>query len=384
MVLSARLRAAEAALATCLKIIVFQGRGVLQLARMKRLLLPLLFAACTSEGPPPAAQKPLVTATTVQIASVPITLEYVGHVEAYQFVEVRAQVAGLLVDQHFIEGDFVGVGNALLSIDSRPFEAELARAEALLARSYAALKQARDTEARNALLVPDNYISQLEYDRIVTNLLEAEAAVKENAATVDLAKINLGYCSIVSPIPGVTSKLAVDVGNYVAIGGDEPLLSINQVQPIKLDFYIPEKDLPEIARCHHLTPLKLCAIVGDEETWGTLTLINNKVDEKTGTILLEGTFDNPDLLLWPGQFVSVKVILREEPHALVLPERAVQIGQSGPYVYVLDDHHVALRPVETGERSGNTIVIRHGLSEGEAVVLDGQINLRPGIEVERR
>ena len=328
---------------------------------------------------------PYVTVSKVDVKDMPLYLEYVGHVEANQIVNLKAQVAGMLNGQYFIEGQAVKAGDLLLTIDDRPFLASLAQAEGDLSQNVAKLKQAEDTRDRYAQLIQDNFISQLDYDQFVTNVYSLEGAVQQSYASVATAKINLGYCTIASPIDGVTSKLLINVGNYIPVGG-QALLTLNQIMPIKVQFNVPEKDLPRIAAANLKEPLKVIAFVQGQPVEGQLSLIDNQVDINTGTLLIEAMFPNDDEQLWPGQFVDVRLILDIKKNAITVPTQAVFVGQDGFYVYVvksssLNNDEVELRQVILSQREDKEILIEKGLNPNEVVVLDGQINLKPGTQV---
>lgn len=348
---------------------------------MKKLFALVLLLGC-SQPPPQPRQPPVVTITQPVVKDVPIYYEYVGHIEANISVSVRAQVSGMISAQYFIEGQDVKTGDLLITIDPRPYQAALDKAEGELAQNIASLKQAKDTAERYAKLVQQEYISQLDFDQYVTNVYTAEAAVKQSQANVATAKINLEWCYIHAPVDGVASVMDINVGNYVGIGGTTPLMSVNQVTPIKVSFYVPEKDLPIIANTNREKRLKTVVFLQNTPVEGELYLINNQVDENTGTILIQSIFPNADKKLWPGEFVDVRLILETKKDALLLPSQAVQIGQQGPYVYVMkNDHTVEQRNVVTGQKEDSMVIIEQGIRLDETVILDGQINLYPGTQV---
>lgn len=350
-------------------------------------LIFMLFIFCSScskkKIEPPSL--PYVTVAQAQTQDMPLYFEYVGHVEANQIVNVKAQVAGMLNGQYFIEGQSVKAGDLLLTIDPRPFQAALAKAEGELAQNMAKLKQAEDTRKRYEQLVKDNFVSQLDYDQFVTNVYSAEADVQQGYADVATAKINLEYCTITAPIEAITSKLLINVGNYIPVGG-QALLTLNQIFPIKVQFNIPEKDLPQITEANARDPLKVVAFLQGKPIEGQLSLINNQVDIKTGTVLLEAIFPNEDKRLWPGEFVDLRLILDIKKNATIIPSQAVCVGQEGLYVYVirsssLNNDEVELRPITIIQKEDLWTIIDKGLSSHETVVLEGQINLKPGAAV---
>lgn len=352
---------------------------------MKKLLSLLLLAAC-SKTPPPPAPPPYVTVIEPRVADVPLFYEYIGHVEPNLSVRIKPQAQGIITGKYFIEGQEVKENDLLVSIDPAPYQAELDRANATLAQNLATLRQAKDTAERFALLIQDQYVSQLDYDRYLTNVATAEAAVKESLAAVEKAQIDLSYCTITAPFKGVASKMIIDVGNYVPIGGyssdDNVILTINQISPIRVSFYVPEKDLPRISSLHHEKTLKTTVVINGECIEGDLYLINNEVDESTGTILLQALFTNADKKLWPGEYLDVRLILEVKKNGLLLPTQAVQIGQDGPYLYVVkSDSTVELRQVKAGQKDDEQTLIESGVNPGETVVLEGQLNLYPGAKV---
>lgn len=344
---------------------------------MKYLSLFLLLAAC-AKAPAPPPPVPYVTVVQPQVADVPL-YEYIGHVEPNQTAQIKPQASGLVLGKFFTEGQEVEENDLLLTIDPRPYQAELDRASALLAQNLATLRQTKDTAERYSKLVDVAYVSKLDYDRYVTNVYTSEAAVMQSQAEVEQAQINLGYCTIQAPFKGMTSKLQIDVGNYVQVGNDDVLLTLNQISPIRVSFYVPEKDLPRITA---LNNLKTVVLINGECIEGDLFLINNAVDEKTGTILLQSLFENTDRKLWPGEFLDVRLILEMKKNAVLLPTQAVQIGQDGPYLYIVKpDHTVELRKVKTGQKEDDLTIIESGVSPQETVVLEGQLNLSPGTKV---
>ncbi len=351
---------------------------------MKKWAWLFLLTACSiacSKTPPPAPPPPAyVTVVKPQIANVPIYLEYIGHVEANQTVHVKAQISGTLMGQFFKEGQEVQKDDLLLTIDPSLFQAALDKARGQLAEHLANLEIAKTKVERYSKIVHDDYISKLNYEQLVADVCTAEAAIQQSAAEVETAQINHSYCTIRAPFTGMTGKLLVNVGNYVPVGGDS-LLTLNQITPIRVSFYVPEKELPRIAALHQKKPLKTIVFQNGEPIEGELFLIDNQVDETTGTILLQATFPNHDKRLWPGEYLDVRLILDIQKDALLLPTEAVQLGQQGPYIYILKEETVELRTVTKGQKTDDHTVIESGLSPYETVVLEGQLNLYPGAKV---
>ncbi len=349
----------------------------------KIFFLLFIFGACSKPQTPPLP--PYVTITKPILCDAPIFLQYVGHTEANISVSIKAQVEGLLVGKYFVEGQEVKAGDLLLLIDPRPFQAALDKAEAELAQNLASLRLAQDTAERYSKLLQEEYVSALDYDQFVTNVLTTEAATKQSYADVETARINLDYCQIRAPMDSVTSNLIIEVGNYVPVGGDNPLMSLNQVTPILVSFFVPEKDFPAIQKKQRMGNLKVKLYRSgdpDHPFEGELTLINNAVDENSGSILMRATMANKDKQLWPGEFVDIRVVLEIKENALLLPYAAVQMGQDSQYVFVVkSDHTVELRTVKTGQREDEYIIIEKGIEPDETVVLDGQLNLTSGAQV---
>jgi multidrug efflux system membrane fusion protein len=343
-----------------------------------------LFASCEKKPPPSRPPAP-VTLTQPTVCDAPLYLEYVGHVTAYTSVSVYSQVSGMLVEQHFIDGQEVQAGDLLFVVDPRPYQAALAKAEATLQKNLASLKYAEDTASRYSTLVQQDYVAQLNYDQYVTQVLVDRATIDQNKADIDTAKINLSYCYTYAPMHAVTSKVTINVGNYIQAGATNPIATLTQIMPIYVDFYVPEQDLAllqPLQRTHNLKTQVFLNQDYDHPIEGELTLINNQVDINTASILLEATFANTDKALWPNEFVDVRVFYGEKKNAVLLPQEAVQYGQKGNYVFIAKpDMTAELRPVQIGQRVGNNVIIESGVATGEAVVLEGQISLYPGAKL---
>jgi membrane fusion protein, multidrug efflux system len=357
---------------------------------MKSKLFPLLFCAlyiagCQKPAPPPPAAH-MVTVTQATVKDVPLYREYVGHVVAKINVQVMSQASGIITQQRFIEGQEVKKGDLLLVIDPRPYQASLQKAEAQLAQTYASLKYNQEKTMRYASLVQKDFVSQLDYDQYVTNVLTDEAQVQQNQAEIEQAKINLGYCYIMAPMDCVTGKLQVKAGNYVDAMANTVLTTLTQIQPILIDFFAPETDLLLIQEQQRKGNLALYAYPDPEHKCsfkGDLTLIDNQVNTGTGSILLEGTFANEQKILWPGHFVDVKLILGEQKNALLLPTQAVMVGQSGYYVFVVKSNStIEMRPVTVGQKYDQMTAVLSGITASDKVVTQGQLNLYQGMKVE--
>lgn len=359
---------------------------------MNKIVLTVVLLAvitgCKKAAPPPKPPH-TVSVTKPTVCDVPEYVDYIGHVVAKRNVEVMAQVSGILMAQYFEEGQEVKRGDLLLVIDPRPFEAALAKAEATLAQTYASLRYDKETTVRYAPLVQQDFISQLNYDQYVTNVLVDEAVVGQNKAEIENAKINLGYCYITAPMDCVTGKLQVKTGNFVDSNSGTQLTLLNQIQPILVDFYIPETDLFTIQQKQKQKNgnLQLTVYPDPDHKYafdGELTLIDNQVNTGTGSLLLEGTLPNEKKILWPGHFVDVRLILDEKKGALLLPSEAVMVGQKGRYVYVVkSDSTIEVRNVKVGQVYDHKYTaIESGITPNDRVVKEGQLNLYPGMKVQ--
>jgi membrane fusion protein, multidrug efflux system len=324
-----------------------------------------------------------VTVATASRMNVPVELHAIGSVEPYSTVTVKSQVDGIIQKVHFQEGQDVRAGDLLFSIDPRPFQAQLDQAQANLARDAAQAQNAQAQAERYASLYKSGIVSKDQYDQYQTNSTALQAAVRADQAAVETAKLNLSYCTIRSPIDGRTGSLLVHAGNLIKVN-DTSLLVINRIEPIYVDFSVPEQNLADIKRfmAERKLPVEASISRDPNPAEGVLNFVNNAVDSSTGTILLKGLFSNRDRRLWPGQFVDVHLKLASQANATVVPSQAVQTGQKGNYIYVLQPGMtVELRPVEAGTTYQGSTVIEKGIEPGERVVTDGQLQLYPGAKV---
>ncbi|HSW87072.1 MAG TPA: efflux RND transporter periplasmic adaptor subunit [Rhabdochlamydiaceae bacterium] len=348
------------------------------------ICISYLLSGCAKKEQPQIPSVPVTVAKAVQ-CDVPIFLDYVGHMEAFTTVQINSQIEGILKDQYFVEGQTVNKGDLLFLIDPRPYQAALQKAEAALALTLANLKYDEDTVRRYAKLIQEDYVSQLDFEKYMTNVLTDKASVKENLADVENAKLNLEYCYIRAPMNAVTGNVKINVGNLIQNASTNPLVTLNQITPIYASFFIPEKDLPTIQSLQRQGLLTTHLFLNQDYSCpyeGILTLIDNMVDENTGMILLKATLPNEEKTLWPGEFVDVRLKLGEQQDAVLVPSQSVQIGQSGAYVFIVkEDQTVEMRTVHTGQKYENYIAVSDGVKADETVVLDGQINLYHGARV---
>lgn len=350
------------------------------------LLITILPACSRGKSQPPKKQAVPVTAATVVQKTVPVQLSAIGNVEAYSTVSVKSQIGGVLTRVHFKEGHDVNKGDLLFTIDSRPYEAALKQAEANLAKDTAQLENARVEVRRYEELVKKGCVAQEQYDQIRTNAATLEATVNADKALVENALLQLKYCFIYSPITGRTGYLISNQGNLIKANADNPMVVINQIQPIYASFSVPEQYLSEIKKFMSSGKIKVEAFITKGEVHpeeGVLTFVDNTVDTATGTIKLKATFANKEKRLWPGQFVNVVMTLTTQPNTVIVPSQAVQTGQKGQYVFLIkNDLTVESRSVVITRTMNNEAIVEKGLQLGDKVVTDGQLRLVPGAKVE--
>ncbi len=347
--------------------------------------MALLLLSCSKtvrETPVPSFP---VRLSVAEEKSIPIFLETLGHIEPMNQVQIRSRIEGQIMSLHFKEGSEVAKGDLLFTIDPRPYEAAAQKAKASLEENIAKATLAEEHLKRYASLVKKEYISQLDYEAIQMDYAAANALVRQNQADLDAALLNLDYCRIRSPIQGMTGILQIDEGNLVRPDNATPLISIKQIAPIYAVFSIPEIRLPDVqtaSRKKHLSVLAAFENSSQPPIEGTLNLIDNAVDPATGMIKLRALFSNETRILWPGQFVRMRLILDTLDRAICIPYAAIQHTLSGPVVYcVTPDSTVQIRPVSLGQRDGDQVIVLEGLKAGETIAIDGQINLYEGARV---
>ena len=339
--------------------------------------------------PRAAAQTPgqaiPVTAGIVAVEDVPVFLHGIGTVQAYNSVAVKSRVDGQIVKLNFKEGEEVKVGDSLFQIDPRPYQAALETAQAAKEKDEAQLAGAQlDLERYQKLLGP-GWQTRQSYDQQKATVAQSQAAIKGDIAQIENAKLNLGYADIRSPIDGRLGAKLVDVGNLVHANDNTPLVMITELKPIFVSFTLPQETLDDIQENNKKAPLVVRAFSGDgkkELAQGKLTLIDNMIDQATGTIHLKARFDNDDERLWPGEFVNLRLILSTHKGVATVPQQTVQVGPNGYYAYVIKpDNTVERRTVEVASMQDGLAVISKGLAAGEKVVVDGQYRLTEGVRV---
>jgi membrane fusion protein, multidrug efflux system len=342
-----------------------------------------------TEVPQAAAQTPApgipVTAGTVAAQDVPVFLHGIGTVQAYNMVAIKSRVDGQIVRVDFKEGQDVREGEPLLQIDPRPYQAALEQAQAAKQKDEAQLAGAKLDLERYEKLLGTGYQTRQSYDNQTALVAQLQAAIKGDEAQINTAKLNLSYSDIHSPIDGRLGARLVDKGNLVHASDNTPLVMITEVKPIFVSFTLPQETLDAVRESQNTAPLVVRAYSGDgskELADGKLTLIDNAIDQATGTIHLKARFDNEDERLWPGEFVSLRVILSIHRGVATVPQQTVQAGPNGQYAYIIKpDNTVERRTVEVASIQDGIAVITKGLTAGERVVVDGQFRLTEGVRV---
>jgi multidrug efflux system membrane fusion protein len=326
-----------------------------------------------------------VVVTQAVVRSLPVRLNGIGNVEAIATVALKARVDGQITVVNFKEGQEVRKGEVLFRIDQRPFEAALRQAEANYLRDRAQRDHARAQATRYQELLEKNFISKDAYAQFRTNAETAEAIAKASEAALENARLNLAYCTITAPIDGYVGRTLLQAGNLVKANDVSPLVVINQVRPIYVNFAIPEQSLATLRQymAGGQLPVEALSPGADKPlALGKVVFVDNAVDPNTGTIKVRAQFDNESAILWPGQFVNVSVRLYEQPDAVVIPSRAVQTGPQGQYVYVINPDLVAeVRKVTVDRTDGDSVVV-HGIAKDERVVTRGALRLAPGAKVQ--
>lgn len=333
------------------------------------------------------AAVPVVVAEVVR-ATMPVELVAVGTVEPSATVEVRARVDGHIEQVSFTEGQEVAEGTPLFSLDQRPFVAQLAQAEANLARSRAQSDNARLEESRYIDLVKKKVVSEDQFAQIRTARESAEANVRADEAAIQTARLQLEYSTVRAPISGRTGQVLIQRGNLVRANDTKPLVVINRMDPVYATFAVPEQQVGAVRRALERGPVVARATGPEADATpvgGRLVFVDNAVIPDSGTLRLKALFDNPHRILWPGQFVTVVVVLDEQKDALVVPAQAIQVGPKGTHVFVVGpDKTVELRPVTVERTVRDKAVVAGGVAPGERVVTVGQWRLRAGAPVDPR
>ena len=326
-----------------------------------------------------------VTAGTVVARDVPEVVHAIGTVEAHNNVAVKSRVDGQITKLDFAEGQEVKAGALLVQIDPRPFRALLEQARAAKQKDEAQLASADADLTRYGKLLGAGYQTRQSYDQQKALVTQLKAAIKGDQAQIDNANLSLAYTDIRAPISGRLGARLVDVGNVVRASNNTVLVTINQIQPIFVSFTVPEDRLDAIRRHQSKAPLAVTALAGNGMTvlgHGKLTFIDNAVDKTSGTIALKALFANKRQRLWPGEFVTVHLVLRTLHAVPTVPAQTVEQGPNGHFAYVIKpDMTVARRAVTVARTENGVSVVTKGLSVGDRVVVDGQYRLTDGARV---
>jgi RND family efflux transporter MFP subunit len=342
---------------------------------------PSVAASASAAGGPP------ISVSTVRATqrNVDILLEATGTVSALNSVEVRPQVSSTITKVHIREGQFVKAGALLFTLDARTDEVNVTKARAQLAKDQAALADAQRQLARSRELFAQNFISQGAVDTNQALVDAAAAVVASDRAAVEAAQVALGYSRIVAPSAGRAGAINVFAGSYVQPSG-LPLVTITQIDPMAVSFSLPQRNLNDALQTLRSGGGRVTAVLpeGRGTLTGKLQFVDNAVDATSGTVKVKAVFDNREEKLWPGAYVTVRMVVRTLKDAITVPQATIIQGARGKTVYVVsDDRKVALRPVEVIEAVGEDAVVK-GLRPGERVVLDGRQNVRPGAGVIER
>jgi membrane fusion protein, multidrug efflux system len=335
----------------------------------------------TPAAPPPV---PVVT-QKVQLSDQPVILTGIGSVQSYNVVDVHAQVTGTIQQIGFVEGQTVHKGDLIAQLDPRPYQAALQQADANLGRDEAHLTNAQVNLNRYTPLMKEGFASTQQVTDQESQVTQLQASVLADKAAIFNARTQLSYTTITSPIDGVTGIRRVDIGNIIQPSTSTPIVTITQIQPISVLFTLPQKDIPEIQAAMAKGLLKTIAYDENDRTRldeGSLLLVNNMVNQSSGTAELKATFPNADRALWPGEFVNVQLVLAERPNAVSVALTAVQQGQNGSFVFIVrPDGTVATRTVAVSETLNGRAYISKGLKANDTVVTGGQYLLSDGVKV---
>jgi len=329
---------------------------------------------------PPAVIVAAATSKTVTVVE-----QTIGTVVANSTVQVTARVSGQLMSAPFKEGQIVHAGDLLFRIDPKPFQAALEQARAQLAKDSAQLFSAENDQKRYDALFAQHAASSQQRDQADATAKGLVATVASDRAALDVAKLNLGYTQIRSPIDGKTGPILIQPGNLIAVNGASPLVVLTQIQPVKVSFSLPQSDLPQIQeryRVHELSVLLDLHEATGKRLTAPVDFIDNEVNAQTGTIELRATFDNSDQRLVPGQLVDVAVNLKTLKNATVVQREAVNDGPNGRYVFVVaQTGEVVMRPVNVLFDDGTSMAVSGGVKPGDKVITDGQLRVVPGAKV---
>ncbi|HLH06196.1 MAG TPA: MdtA/MuxA family multidrug efflux RND transporter periplasmic adaptor subunit [Terriglobales bacterium] len=326
-----------------------------------------------------------VAIAQVSQKDMPVYLDGLGSVQAFNTVTLKTRVDGEVTEVAFREGQDVRKGELLIVIDPRPYKVALEQAQATLFRDQSQLTIAKRNVQRYSELFKEGVVSQQDLDTQQSTEGNLEGMVRADQAAVDNAKLNLTYTHITAPFDGRVGLRLVDPGNIVHATDTSGMLVLTQMHPIAVIFTLPEDSLPPVLKRLRQGPMSVDVYSRDNRTHlstGSLLTVNNQIDQTTGTVRLKAVFENRDSMLWPNQFVNARLLLDTQKNATVVPAAAVQRGAEGTYAYVVKpDNTVEVRQVKVGVTDGNLIAVNQGLEPGDKVVTDGQDKLQAGSRV---
>lgn len=339
----------------------------------------------SAQGARPAQRQVPVEVAIAEKKDIPVRIEAIGSVTPIAAVAVKPRLESVITGVHFRDGASVKQGDLLFTLDGRQIEAEIKRVEAVIVGAEAQLQQAlRDVE-RYTELVAKSATTQVTLNNAQTQVNIARATAESNKATLENLRVQLDFTKIRAPISGRISQANVKIGNFVRPADTTALATINQVSPVYVSFTVPQRYLPDVRQALAAETATVEAFVpGDtRRAQGTVAMIENTVDQMTGMVMLRASMPNADELLWPGTLVTAELTLRHE-QAVAIPSVAVQVSQTGTFVFVVKDGAATVVPVKVGRVVGPTSVLSSGLSGGETVVTDGQLLLSNGTRVQAR
>jgi RND family efflux transporter MFP subunit len=336
----------------------------------------------------PRQTQPRAVAVEVAVAEkkqVPVRLEALGTVTPIHGVAIKSRVDSEIVGVHFRDGAMEKQGDVLFTLDSRAIEAQIKQVQAQHDGAKAQLEQAERDVARYSELISKNATTQVTLNNARTQVNIWRAAMESFAGQLENLNVQLSYSTIRAPITGRASSAAVKVGNFVRQADTAPLATINQISPIYVTFSLPQRSLSEVRDALRQETTSVEAVIAGESrrAIGQVSMIENTVDAATGMVIVRATMPNADELLWPGTLVTTRLTLRVE-EAVTVPSRAVQVSQTGHFVFVVKDQVASVRPIKLGRAEGSLSVIENGLEGGETVVIDGQLLLSNGTRVSPR
>lgn len=335
---------------------------------------------------PAGGPRPIAVETTKAVKkAVPLRVEALGTVTPIASVAIKARLETVITEVHFRDGAEVKQGDLLFTLDGRQIEAEIKRVEAVINGALAQLQQAERDVQRYTELVAKNATTVVTLNNAQTQVNLSRALAESNSATLENLKVQLDYTKIRAPIPGRISAANVKVGNFVRPSDTGPLATIIQMAPVYVTFMVPQRTLPGVRQAHAAESAEVEAIIpGDSKlARGQVTMIENTVDSATGMVAIRATMPNEDELLWPGTLVTAQLTLRTD-QAVTVPSAAIQVSQTGNFVFVVADNVATVRPVKVARTVGHETVIESGLEGGETVVTDGQLLLTNGTRVAPR